>query len=59
MDVQKETRRGRKPLGLVKNNVCVRLTDEAKAYLRKIGGGSTSRGVDVLIAEHQAAKPST
>ena len=26
-------RRGKKPSGIVKNNVCVRLTDEMKAYL--------------------------
>lgn len=46
-------RRGKKPSGIVKNNVCVRLTDDMKTYLLDVGKGSTSRGVDVLIDWHQ------
>lgn len=46
-------RRGKKPSGIVKNNVCVRLTDETKDYLLGVGKGSTSRGVDSLIEWHR------
>jgi hypothetical protein len=48
-------RRGKKPSGVVKDNVCVRLTDESQDYLKSIGAGSKSRGVDKLIAWHQSA----
>ena len=48
-------RRGKKPSGIVKNNVCVRLTDETKDYLLGVGKGSTSRGVDSLIEWHRQA----
>lgn len=48
-------RRGKKPSGIVKNNVCVRLTDETKDYLLTVGKGSTSRGVDALIDWHREA----
>ena len=48
-------RRGKKPSGIVKNNVCVRLTDEMKDYLLGAGKGSTSRGVDTLIEWHRKA----
>lgn len=48
-------RRGKKPSGIVKNNVCVRLTDEMKGYLLDVGKGSTSRGVDALIEWHRKA----
>lgn len=51
-------RRGKKPSGVVKNNVCVRLTDEMKAYLLEAGGGSTSKGVSILIDQHRAATAS-
>ena len=46
-------RRGKKPSGIVKNNVCVRLTEGMKDYLLTVGEGSTSRGVDALIAWHR------
>lgn len=48
-------RRGKKPSGIVKDNVCVRLTDESQDYLKTIGSGSKSKGVDKLIAWHQSA----
>ena len=51
-------RRGKKPSGIVKNNVCVRLTDETKGYLLGVGKGSTSRGVDTLIEWHRQASSS-
>ena len=51
-------RRGKKPSGIVKNNVCVRLTDETKGYLLGVGKGSTSRGVDTLIEWHRQANSS-
>lgn len=54
METKELKRRGKKPSGVVKDNVCVRLTAEAKAYLVKAGGG-TSKGVDFLIAFHQKA----
>lgn len=52
-------RRGKKPSGIVKNNVCVRLTDDMKTYLLDVGKGSTSRGVDALIEWHRVAQPQT
>lgn len=58
MDDKSKKPRGPKPSGIVKTNVCVRLTDGSKAYLKKIGGGSVSKGVDALISLHQA-QPST
>lgn len=48
-------RRGKKPSGIIKDNVCVRLTEESKDYLRGVGKGSTSRGVDSLIEWHRQA----
>lgn len=49
----KVKRRGKKPSGIVKDNVCVRLTAESKDYLLGVGKGSTSRGVDALIDWHR------
>lgn len=48
-------RRGKKPSGIIKDNVCIRLTEESKDYLRGAGKGSTSRGVDSLIEWHRQA----
>ena len=48
-----KNRRGRKSSGVVKSNVCVRLTEDNTIYLEDIGGGSKSVGVDRLIALHR------
>lgn len=54
METKEPKRRGKKPSGVIKDNVCVRLTAEAKEYLVKTGGG-TSKGVDFLIDFHRKA----
>ena len=48
-----KSRRGRKSTGVVKTNICVRLTEDNENYLENIGNGSKSLGVDRLIDLHR------
>jgi len=52
----KKNNRGRKPSGIVKENICIRSTPEDQEFLKTLGKGSKTRGVDKLIEMYRAGQ---